>query len=147
MVEPSSKISRLFQLQREKAYIEKEETRLTEPIEWDIDWLGNCHDVFVKALSEINPEANPDSGKSRKKFLFVTMYIFCPGALVGRKLRIGLRDKMVEVFGDLAPSTISHLTENLVFLYSNYSSFRRDVDYVTNAVIKFLKGEDYTEKV
>lgn len=147
MVNPATKINRLFQLRRDKAYLEKEEGRLSEPIESNIEWLGNCHDVYEKALLEINPKANPKSVKSRKKFLFVTLYVFSPGALVGKKLRVGLRDKICEVFGDVSPSTISHLVENLVFLYSNYSSFKRDADYIANAVIRFLKDDNYIEKV
>lgn len=147
MVEPGTKISRMSHLLRERAYIEKEMVRLTEPIEQDIEWLGNCHDVYVNALREVNPDANPDSVKSRKKFLFAVLYVFSPGALVGKKLRVGIRNKICEVFGDGAPSSVSHMAENVAFLYNHYSSFRRDVDYIVNAMVKFLKGEDYIEKV
>lgn len=147
MIEPAKKISRLSNMRREKAYIEKEENRLTTPIEPDVEKLGNCYDVYVKALREINHCAYPHSAKSRKKFLFAALYVFSPGALVGKKLRNGVRDKIASVFGDVDPSSISHLSENLFFLYSKYSSFRRDADYITNAMVTFLKGEDYTEKV
>ena len=145
MVDAGTKLSRLMQVMREKAYIENEEKALSAPMVEDLDFLGNIYDIFSVSLLEVNPNAHPDSFKSRKKFLFVVLYVFSPSTLVGKKLRAGIRNKVSDVLGYVGPNNVSHLAEDLLFLYSNYQVFKRDVDYILGKVDAYLS--DYTKKV
>lgn len=145
MVDAEDKIKLMNSLIREKALIEKELERVFCPVSDDLDVVGNLYDVFVRALEEVNPAADPTSKKSRKKFLFVAMFMFSPSALAGSKLRFGLRDKLAEIIGTVKPTSLSHSIEGITFLYMNYKSFKKDVDHILLRSIEWL--ERYTKKV
>ncbi len=81
----------------------------------------------------------------RKKFIFIVLYLYSPSSLAGDKMAPGLRDELSNVLGVQAKSTISNNCANLVFLYQNYTSFRKDVEYLCNKIISWLKSHESVE--
>ena len=75
----------------------------------------------------------------RKKFIFIILFLYSPSTLAGGKMKNGLRDKLAEVLGVNAQTTISNNRNNLVFSYQLYKYFRQDVDWIYGEMMERIK--------
>lgn len=128
-----TKIIAMQTLALERERICTELGRLKQPLSDDIDRLPALFELYKKTINSHMHVYN------RKKFLFVILYIFSPGTLVGERMRTGLRTKLSELF-DLSTSTpISDNCNGLLTQYQNYRDFRRDTNLLFRAFAEALR--------
>lgn len=121
------RLNNIEALIKERAEINAKLSLLSEPTLHDIERIDEFYLNYRKLFARRGIPHQSEWVYSRKKFLFVIIYLYSPSALVGHKLRRGLRDKLARLFGLNAPSTISDNVVNLMSDYVNYRDFRRDV--------------------
>jgi len=102
--------------------------------------VGNIYDACRKEAGDWGER--PGTWE-RKKFIFVALSLMSPLTLAGARLRRGLRGKMARLMG-CEPTSVSHDIRDLLFLYRNYPSFRRDVERYREASLRALKGVPVT---
>ena len=71
----------------------------------------------------------------------IILFLYSPSTLAGGKMKNGLRDKLAEVLGVNAQTTISNNCNNLVFSYQLYKYFRQDVDWIYGEMMERIKPE------
>ena len=67
------------------------------------------------------------------------MFLYSPGTLAGGKIGKGIRDALAKVLGFKAPTAISNLCTDVMFLYSNYKDFRRDINCIYVQILERFK--------
>ena len=121
----------LEELKRESLAIQEREARLTRPLIYDLERMGEVYSSF-REISD-----------ARNVFIIIAVRLFSPRALAGNNLRAGLRNKLAEVLG-CEPTVISHAFENLVFHYKKYKTFRQEVDLAYRQLCEKLQlGEEH----
>ena len=135
-----SEIAEIKSIREQKSKLSEREKELTEPILTDLDMIGMLYRWFQEIISqkEIFRSGNVTQ---RKKFIFIILFLYSPSTLAGGKMKIGLRDKMADVFGVNAQTTISNNRNNLVFSYQLYKYFRQDVDWIYGEMMERIKPE------
>ena len=120
--------------------IREQKSKLSEPILTDLDMIGMLYRWFQEIISqkEIFRSGNVTQ---RKKFIFIILFLYSPSTLAGGKMKNGLRDKLAEVLGVNAQTTISNNRNNLVFSYQLYKYFRQDVDWIYGEMMERIKPE------
>ena len=101
-------------------------------------------DSKIKELKEIISQKEifrSGNVTQRKKFIFIILFLYSPSTLAGGKMKNGLRDKLAEVLGVNAQTTISNNRNNLVFSYQLYKYFRQDVDWIYGEMMERIKPE------
>ena len=130
-----SEIAEIKSIREQKSKLSEREKELTEPILTDLDMIGMLYRWFQEIISqkEIFRSGNVTQ---RKKFI-----LYSPSTLAGGKMKNGLRDKLAEVLGVNAQTTISNNRNNLVFSYQLYKYFRQDVDWIYGEMMERIKPE------
>ena len=100
------------------------ERQLLQPVCTDMARL----DSIFRLFSERNPMTGADRFMLRKQFLFIAVWLYSPRTLVNKKLKSGMRDKLVSVLGLRSPSCVSNEISDLLFFYERYRDFRAGVD-------------------
>lgn len=139
MTKEFSSIVELKSIREQKSMLSEREQELSSPILTDFSLIPEIYSWFREILSETNCPPNIDSVFQRKKFLFIIMFLFAPSVLAGGKMPFGLRDELSKTLEVYSKSTISDNCANVVFLYQNYSDFRRDIEYLYNQILERLK--------
>lgn len=139
------KIIRIRKIRSVKSDLSKEENILTRPVLSDKKLIPKIYNVFTSLISDRECKPATNTVIQRKKFIFIVLYLYSPSSLAGDKMAPGLRDELSNVLGVQAKSTISNNCANLVFLYQNYTSFRKDVEYLCNKIISWLKSHESVE--
>ena len=139
------KIIRIRKIRSVKSDLSKEENTLSRPVLSDKKLIPEIHKVFTSLIVERGCKTATNTVIQRKKFIFIVLYLYSPSSLAGDKMAPGLRDELSNVLGVQAKSTISYNCANLVFLYQNYTSFRKDVEYLCNKIISWLKSHESVE--
>ena len=132
-----SEIAEIKSIREQKSKLSEREKELTEPILTDLDMIGMLYRWFQEIISqkEIFRSGNVTQ---RKKFI---LFLYSPSTLAGGKMKNGLRDKLAEVLGVNAQTTISNNRNNLVFSYQLYKYFRQDVDWIYGEMMERIKPE------
>ena len=112
--------------------------KLSEPVLNDLALLSKVHEAYLNVYRRRGCEEQASRVYNRKKFLLVVLYLFSPKTLVGDRMRIGLRDKLAEMFGLTTSTAISDNCSSIMFCYEKYRDFRRDVDVIYNEVVTIL---------
>ena len=139
------KIIRIKRIRIEKSELSKEETELSAPIITDKSKVGRLFEIFKEIMEERPCPPNPDSVYQRKKFIFISLFLYSPNALAGSRMIPGLREELAKTLGIKEPSTISNYCSDLVFLYQNYSDFREDIIKIFSQVVERMKQEGMIE--
>lgn len=134
-----SEISELKTIREQKSRLSEREAELTQPMLTNLSMVEVLYEWFKEILASRNCPPNIESVTQRKKFIFIVLYLYCPSALAGGKMVKGLREKLSEILGVKAPSTISNNISNVVFIYNQYKNFRRDVEWVYSGIVSRLK--------
>ena len=136
-----SEIAEIKSIREQKSKLSEREKELTEPILTDLDMIGMLYRWFQEIISqkEIFRSGNVTQ---RKKFIFIILFLYSPSTLAGGKMKNGLRDKLAEVLGVNAQTTISNNCNNLVFSYQLYKYFRQDVDWIYGEMMERIKPEE-----
>ena len=97
---------------------------------------------FLDFFAERNCPPNPASVYQRKKFIFIVLYIFAPSVLLGDKMPVGLRDRIwAALYKTADKSVISHNCEDLLFYFTHYTDFKKDVEDVFDHIKRRLNEE------
>ena len=135
-----SKIAEIKSIREQKSKLSEREKELAEPILTDLDMIGMLYRWFQEIISqkEIFRSGNVTQ---RKKFIFIILLLYSPSTLAGGRMKNGLRDKLAEVLGVNAQTTISNNRNNLAFSYQLYKYFRQDVDWIYGEMMERIKPE------
>lgn len=129
--------SKIHNLKQRQSELSIEEYRLTKPRLTDITVVGNIYDMFCAFEN--------DEGElplRQKKFLFVIIYLYCPAAFAGGRMRRGLRVKVSNILGCTC-SNISHDYKSVSFYYNTYKNFKTDCNKVMEYILERLEGRNY----
>lgn len=134
------RIERIAEIRREKESLTREGMALAAPILNDVGLVRETYRIFTGILDGRGPA--PDSGRvlTRKKFIFIVLYLFSPDALAGGKIKAGLREEMSRVLGIQSKTVISNNLDDIMFLYRNYKDFREDIEYLYTGIPERLKA-------
>lgn len=133
-----SAISELKSIREQKSRLSEREQELSEPVLHDYSIIGMIYQLFKEILLAMPLPPCVDSPTQRKKFIFIILFLYSPSTLAGRKMKVGLRDKIAEVTG-CKGSLISHNCEDVTFFYQQYKSYRQDIDYLYTEIVNRLK--------
>ena len=135
-----SEIAEIKSIREQKSKLSEREKELTEPTLTDLNMIETLYGWFQEIISqkEIFRSGNVTQ---RKKFIFIILFLYSPSTLAGGKMKNGLRDKLAEVLGVNAQTTISNNCNNLVFSYQLYKYFRQDVDWIYGEMMERIKPE------
>lgn len=111
---------------------------LGEPILEDLDLLPIIYETYLDFFRNRGWQDKANKVYHRQKLILIVLYLYSPRTLAGGKMRIGLRDKLTELFGLSAKTTISDNSAHAVHLYQHYRDFRRDVDLILTDVVNNL---------
>ena len=123
------KIERIKEIRQIKSKLSEEEHLLSTPELNPNEMLGEFYKKFQLIASKVSNES-VSNVNSRKKFLFIVLYIFSPSVLAGGKMPRGLRDEISNVLGLHSKSTISDNCSDILFLYQNYAKFKNEVNEI-----------------
>lgn len=113
------KIMRLSVIKEMKATLSREENMLSEPLLTDMSLVRNIYDLFISY------HKGRKVPMQRKMFIFVILYLYSPCALVGSKMRRGLREKIATIL-QCTNSNVSHDYKNVSFFFTTYKGFRKE---------------------
>lgn len=111
---------------------------LGEPILYDLSLLPRIYDAYVAVFTRRGRAEDALLVRNRKKFLMVVLYLYSPTALVGDRMRIGLRKKISELFGLTTSTPISDNCAGILVQYHAYADFRRDVDLIFQEILETM---------
>lgn len=133
-----SKIIDLKIIREKKSKLAEQERELSKPILNDLSLVSKLYEWF-------NDLSIENKGKerilNRKKFIFIVLYLYSPSALVGGKMKVGLRDKLCEVMNINERSTLSKSLNNLFYHYQIYKYFRHDINSILSGIMNRLCEE------
>lgn len=113
-------------------------TELGEPVLDDLELLPMIYQVYLDFFRNRGQEAQATKVYNRQKLILIVLYLYSPRSLAGGKMRIGLRDKISELFGITAKTTVSDNSNTAVCHYKHYRDFRKDVDALFTAIVDAL---------
>lgn len=114
---------------------------LGEPILTDLSLLPAIHEAYKRVFARRGCPQDAMLVRNRKKFLMVVLYLYSPKALVGDRMRMGLRKLISELFGLTTSTPISDNCAGLIVEYKAYADFRRDVELILDEVFASLPDE------
>lgn len=114
---------------------------LNDPVLSDLSLLPKLYEVYLDFFARIGNSNSTAQVYNRQKFLFVILYLYSPKTLAGGKMKIGLRDKLSDLFKLNSRTSISDNCSDIVFMYYNYRDFRRDVELLFNEMTNAIPEE------
>ncbi|MEG1693461.1 MAG: hypothetical protein RR312_08735 [Bacteroidales bacterium] len=120
-------INTLLQLREIQKIIKEQQIimkRLLMPQVNDYSFIPRYYKLFCTLFADIPYK----SVYHRGKFIYVILYLYSPGALIGGRTRIGLREALAKVFNINDKQIISKNIGDLRFYFDNYKDFRDDVE-------------------
>lgn len=134
-----SSISELKHIREQKSRLSEREAELSVPVLDNISLIPQVYKWFVDISSQIKPDVSFDNVIQRKKFLYVTLFLFAPSVLAGGRMPNGIRSELSNVFPDITPCVISNNIREAGFEYKQYKDFRKDIDYIYIEILNRLK--------
>lgn len=120
------------------------ERKFAAPVISDVTRVKEAYDIFVEILSERDCPPRIESVTQRKKFIFIALYIFCPGVLIGDKMPKGFRRLLSETL-NIPGTLVSNNCDDIVFLYQNYRDFNTDVETLYSEILERMEHNTSTE--
>lgn len=111
---------------------------LGKPALDDLSLLPAIYEAYLSVFRRKGCEQRATKAYHRKKFLLVALYLYSPKTLAGGKMRVGLRDRMADLFGLNGRTAISDNCSNLLLSYNHYADFRKDVEEIYSEVVKTI---------
>ena len=134
MIIDFSKIEELKSVRENKYELSKKEEELSKPV-LDLKYMKTVYEIF----SKISKNTNENRVIKRKKFIFISMYLFSPVSLVNGKTQKGVRESISSVLKMRSKSAVSNNLNDVVFQYKTYPCFRNDIDNLFSSIIEELK--------
>ena len=108
--------------------IEKE-ALLSKPKFSDMSLIPLLYDEFRRIVADDKSQSK-QSGRLKKQFVFIILYLYSPATLAGGKIRTGVRNELQKLFRYKSPTAISNIGASAAFWYSQYRHFRKQVESV-----------------
>ena len=103
---------------------------LSAPQMHDMTRMDELYELF----QELSPGAGPED---KRRFVFVALYFYQPGALVSGKMKKGLRKVLSKTLG-CHPVRVSQMSSNLLFYFQHYRQYREDIVQVLSEIEHLL---------
>lgn len=132
------KVSKLQEIRTKIVELNNDIDALGGPLLADLALLPKIYEIYVQYFARRGFPQGATMVYNRKKFIFVCLYLFCPRALAGERMRSGLRKRISALFGLNCSSPISDNTAGLMRLYHAYLDFRCDVEDILDEVFEEL---------
>lgn len=129
------KIVELKKTREDIANLVEYERGLSCPLLKDFSLVDVIYNIFKEILSQRDCAPDVECVTQRKKFVFIILYLFAPGALVGGYMPKGLRKALSATLGVKSSTSISNDCDDVVFLYQNYRDFCKDTDYLFDEIL------------
>ncbi|MCD8261767.1 MAG: hypothetical protein LUD15_09975 [Bacteroides sp.] len=92
--------------------------------------------TLIKKLYEwFNEIVEERDAESRRKFIFIVLYLYSPTALVGNKTRRGVREELTRVLDECTATRISHHCAEVALHYRCYKSFRTEMEQILKELL------------
>ena len=134
-------IKRLCDIRQELVLLEREAEALSSPIISDLEQVETVYGYCVEAHGQLFPNVPLDKPVSRRRILFVILFLFSPKTLAGTKMSRGLRAEISKIMG-VESSNVSHYHSTILFFYNVYEDFRGDVNRLFAIVYDKLKRKN-----
>lgn len=112
------------------------ESTLSKPILTDYSLLP----LIYKLFSEECIQERRISVTDRMKFIFITLFLYAPSSLAGRKMPDGLRTALSSLFPSLSPCVLSNNKKQTVFFYEIYKRYGEELDTAYRKIMQSLEG-------
>jgi hypothetical protein len=131
-------IRKLREIRAEREEIVRREHELMRPVLTDLSLVPMLYGWFKEILADMPLPPNPESVTQRKKFLFVVVALYCPGAILGDRIKNGLREAIADTLG-VSANVISNNMDDLLFVYLNYGEFAEESERICMTVLERMK--------
>ena len=133
------RILTIQEIRQKKESVLRSEREVCLPLLTDFSLIPVIYKMFKRYMKKRDCSSCHELVSQRKKFIFVVLYYFAPGSIVGDKMPNGLREKIAEALGVKRHSLISIYCKDLIFLIQHYKDFRTDIERVIQFVCNELK--------
>lgn len=117
------KINRLRSLYEDEQYIASLKKSLTRPLIRDEKLVYQIYNYITEGGKHPFNKVY-----DREKFIYVIAYIFSPSALIGRKMKNGIRKMLADCLGVKTENAISNNLNQAIFDYNTYADFRNETN-------------------
>lgn len=136
----SMNLRRIAEAKKLGEVVRQAEVAVSDALKPEVEDTNLLPKVYELYLTFVGNNGESLDVNKRRTFLFVVAYLFCPSALIGKKMPSGLRQKILDTMHLGAGSIISRYMSDLMFWYNHYKEFREDVNnayaYVVDAMYK-----------
>lgn len=129
-------IKELTFIKEKKAQIIQREQELSKPVLTDYKKIQVIYDWFQNLPEELL--LTKQDAVHKRQFLFIIILLFSPSFLVGKKLKIGLRDELARVLEFKSPSAVSNLGSDVLFWYKSYQGYREKTTKIYEKLLQEL---------
>ncbi|NDV58067.1 hypothetical protein [Bacteroides sp. 519] len=124
------RLERLKVLQKQRKQIMLEEALLLAPFRHDTQNIELLYSHFNKIIAELPANIQLDKRAAKKLFLFIILYLYSPGTLIGRKMEPGVRATLADIMGFHSPASVTYHCMGLEVWYTQYPDFKNTTDYI-----------------
>ncbi|MDE6652548.1 MAG: hypothetical protein K2K08_09145 [Paramuribaculum sp.] len=132
------RISALRLIRKEIAELQTVERNLASPLLSNYKDIPKVLNAFLSITGTTSFGGTWEAVNSRKKFIFITIFLFAPGMILGDSMPKRLRAELGKALGLKAVSAISNNWADALFYYHQYDDFRDDVDRTTQKILTYL---------
>jgi hypothetical protein len=132
-----NKIEELRQTRKEKQRIEEKEKALSSPILTNLSFMPQILEIYEQISAAHGHPGVMESVYERKKFLFIVLFLYSPGALLGGRMPRGLRSKLAYTL-KCHGTVVSDNCAGLLFMYEWYKDFREETDSIYREIRLFF---------
>ncbi|MCD8167621.1 MAG: hypothetical protein LUE93_16950 [Bacteroides sp.] len=95
--------------------------------------------LIEKLYEWFNEIVEERDAESRRKFIFIVLYLYSPTTLVGNKTRRGVREELTRVLDECTATRISHHCTEVALHYRCYKSFRIEMEQILKELLDKMK--------
>jgi len=122
-------ISRIREIRLQISKLKVEEKQLLAPSVKDLSKVSRVVGIIDSDDRRLHIYGQMDSTTRRQTKIFIILWLYSPGTLLGDDMPNGLR-KTISSELHASPSRISDLAHDVGFLWFNSSDFREHVEYL-----------------
>ncbi len=132
------KVSKLQEVRKKMYELSELIDKLGDPILSDLDLLPKIYEIYTQLYARRGFAEGAKYVYNRKKFIFVVLYLYCPKALAGERMRTGLRKEISKLFNLGSSTPISDNSAGLMSQYYAYADFQTDVEILLDDIFEEL---------
>jgi len=122
-------IKRIKEIRSQITKLKAEEKMLLKPSMTDLSMVGHIIEIIERNDRKLHVYSQMNSTTKRQTKIFILLWMYSPGTLLGDAMPIGLR-KVIAGKLSSSLSRISDYAHDVGFLWLNSSDFREHVEYL-----------------